>query len=118
MRLIAFILLMSMFLSSYSTVAHAFGADPCSTHSQEQTQQQDVSLPDCHDHQQGSESDLDKSKDAQHVNCHHCCMSHMGLSQGFVQDLAFSTEALSPSLSQSFTDSYVFSLLRPPKNLI
>ncbi len=115
MRLIFSLLIFAITLSGYMAAAHAFELV-----AGEQTQAMDMAA--CDGCQQDNSPDApDQNDDSTKncgVNCPNCCSG----SAGFFFSTHMRLQPVSANLSSFYTDKlageYLFSLLRPPRNLV
>lgn len=109
MRIVLFLMILSLGFSGFSAASHAFSdmkaaADISST------------MEDCPDHAQ-------KSDDHEHskglcLDCHHCCASHAVTIPSFTLSFADRDDVLNPLPADDHAGRQPASLLRPPKSLV
>lgn len=115
MRLIFSILILAITFSGYMAAAHAF--EPVGG---EQTQTMDMAI--CDGCQQGNAPDTqDQNSDAAKncgMNCHSCCSGPAGFFSTAYIGLPLASANLSSFYTDKLAGEYLFSLLRPPRNLV
>lgn len=113
MRFLAFMLVLSILFSGFTTAAYAF-----SPVSNDKTQAAGMmSCVDCqNDNMDGNDQKDKASKGC--MCCHHCCGSQLGFHPDFSMNIEVTAGVLSPLPDQVPTDSHISTLLRPPKTLV
>lgn len=117
MRIFLAILVFAISFSGYSAAAHAFSDELCASEAQAEM----TLNADCADHHGGADSQQDtENSDTKSVcvDCLHCCASHGASLQPVSIRFNPVPMTLSAALTPTLTGDYLFSLLRPPKNLV
>lgn len=110
MRIVLFLMILSLGLSGFTAASHAFSGMGTVTPAAADT------MSDCPDHAQ-------KSDDSGHgkglcLDCHHCCTLHAVPLPAFVLTALERDNVLNPLPVPDFTGRYPASLLRPPQSLV
>ena len=114
MRLIFSLLIFAITLSGFVAAAHAF--EPVSGG---QTQVMGIACDDCQPGNSNDAQDQDgvpaKGCD---MGCHSCCSGNAALFSDVNVHLSPVSASLSAFYTNTLVGDYVFSLLRPPRNLV
>jgi len=117
MRWIVYTLILTILISGYSDAAHAFGPLPADKG------QVAMMGMDCGSHQKDAASDNTQDENGNaaelcDMSCHHCCAGHaMSPASAGINAAQFASR-LVPAYAGNLTSGFVFSLLRPPRNLV
>ncbi len=120
MRVFLALLIFVIGFSGFSTASHAFDNGGCNGAMQSEMSK-DMDMSDCPDHQKKSDVKKDADNTAKKsacLDCVHCCASHaVNLANSSVKYMAVEA-TLAPAPSQILKSNFLFSLLRPPRNLV
>lgn len=116
MRFVLAILIVSIFISSYSAAAHAFGA--ISANDKGQVEAMDMSK--CHGHHDDSKDQgkTGPAKKGMDMNCHYCCASLMAIYQSPSPYLNLTSGDLVALPLHHVASDVISSLLRPPQSFV
>lgn len=121
MRLFLYTLILAIIFSGYSSAAHAFVKMDCHPQGKTEISAPAMDMADCPDHQKDDDSQKDTDgtpAKAKCMDCTHCCASHAVNLPGYYMNFQPNAAVLNPPLEDGYTGDYLFSLLRPPKNLV
>ena len=109
MRILAFALILAIFVSGSVSVAHAFAPN-----SQGKAQISDT-LP-CDDCQSEASKDSNAKEKANNcISCDHCCAGYAAIPVAAASGPLLVSEKLSSVYIDNLTSDYAFSFLRPPQ---
>lgn len=119
MRIFLILVIFAIGFSGYSNASHAMNREACASLMQSETVKNNQ-IPDCGHHGSVKKDASKKAGKSACLDCVHCCTSHVtGLPDLSVSVKALPAEAaLVSSRLPLLKSERLFSLLRPPRNLV
>lgn len=113
MRILLLLIIFALGFGGYSAAAHAFGNAECQSSVMDKAS-------DCLGHKAIADASQDQNDSAgDHcIDCGHCCPSHAIHDHYYSGSLSVLSMTVKPLLADTYQDSFLLSLLRPPRNLV